>query len=41
MKVALVLLLVFGAIAALIYFGLIQFGGNNLFYPHIGPDLPS
>jgi len=34
------LLLFFGAILALIYFGVVSFGGNNVFYPHIGPNLP-
>jgi hypothetical protein len=33
MKIALLFLLVFGAILALIYFGIAAFGGGNVVYP--------
>jgi hypothetical protein len=31
--------LVFGAILALTYFGIAAFGGGNVVYPHVGPEL--
>jgi hypothetical protein len=37
-RIVLALLLVFGAIAALIYFGILRLG-ENVLYPHIGPGL--
>jgi hypothetical protein len=38
MKIMLAMLLVFGAILALIYFGILSLG-DNVLYPHVGPSL--
>jgi hypothetical protein len=38
MKIVLAMLLVFGAILALIYFGILTLG-DNVLYPHVGPGL--
>lgn len=40
MKIALLALLLFGAVLVVIFFGLQALGGNT-FYPHVGPDLPN
>jgi hypothetical protein len=37
-RIAFALLLVFGVILALIYFGILSLG-DNVLYPHVGPSL--
>lgn len=40
MKIACLLLFTFGAVLALILFGIQALGGGPVVYPHLGPALP-
>ncbi len=40
MKIACLVLIVFGGVVALILFGIQALGGGPVVYPHLGPALP-